>query len=73
MQEFPKVVYRTGKQIEPFYDPYPPELNTKRQEEFYRRLFDSGVWCYLLNTGSYKGTNIPVHRSHMYIRHILEI
>lgn len=58
---------------EPFYDPYPPELNHKRQEEFYRRLFDSGVSCYLLNTGSYKRMNIPVHRTHMYIRHILEI
>lgn len=58
---------------EPFYDPYPPEPNHERQEDFYRRLFDSGVWCYLLNTGSYKRMNIPVHRTHMYIRHILEI
>jgi ATP-dependent phosphoenolpyruvate carboxykinase len=62
---------KTG--YEPFYDPYPPELNKKRQEEFYRRVFDSGVACYLLNTGSYKGMNLPVHRTHMYIRHILEV
>mgnify|MGYP001089912636 CR=1 FL=1 len=62
---------KTG--YEPFYDPYPPELNEERQEKFYRRLFDSGVSCYLLNTGSYKGINIPVHRTHMYIRHILEV
>ncbi|HJX70172.1 MAG TPA: hypothetical protein VJ441_03660, partial [Dehalococcoidia bacterium] len=58
---------------EPFYNPYPPELNEKRQEELYRRLFDSGVSCYLLNTGTYKGVNLPVHRTHMYIRHILEV
>jgi ATP-dependent phosphoenolpyruvate carboxykinase len=58
---------------EPFYNPYPPELNEKSQEELYRRLFASGVSCYLLNTGSYKGINIPVHRTHMYIRHLLEI
>jgi ATP-dependent phosphoenolpyruvate carboxykinase len=58
---------------ESFFDPYPPELNARRQEEFYTRLFDSGVTCYLLNTGTYKRMNIPVHRTHMYLRHILEI
>ncbi len=58
---------------EPFYNPYPPEMDLDKQERLFRRLFDSGVTCYLLNTGSYKGVDIPVHRSHMYIRHILEI
>jgi hypothetical protein len=59
--------------FEPFYDPYPPELNHKRQEEFYRRLFDENVFFYLLNTGSHKGIKITPHQTHTYIRRIIEI
>lgn len=58
---------------EAFYNPYPPEMDNEEQEAFFRRLFDAGVSCYLLNTGSYEGVNLPVHRTHMYIRHILDI
>jgi len=58
---------------EPFYDPYPPEINRDRQEELYKRLFESGVLFYLLNTGSYKGRKIGTHQTHMYIRHIVGV
>jgi len=57
---------------EPFYDPYPPELDHERQERFYRRLFDERVLFYLLNTGSYEGINITPHQTHTYIRGIIE-
>lgn len=58
---------------EPFYNPYPPELNLERQEQFFRRLYSDGVLFYLLNTGHYKNRKISTHQTHMYIRHILGI
>jgi len=58
---------------EPFYDPYPPQLNTERQEHLYRKLFEYDVLFYLLNTGSYQGRKITTHQTHMYIRHIVGI
>lgn len=58
---------------EPFYNPYPPEIDHVKQEAFFRRLFNYEITFYLLNTGSYKGVNIAPHQTHMYIRHILEI
>jgi len=58
---------------EPFYDPYPPEINMDRQEELYKKLFEAGVLFYLLNTGSHKGRKITTHQTHMYIRHIIGV
>lgn len=61
---------KTG--FEPFYNPYPPELNEIRQEAFFRKLFDHGALFYLLNTGSYENRNITPHQTHTYIRRIVE-
>lgn len=61
---------KTG--FEPFYNPYPPELNLKSQESFFRKLFSCEVLFYLLNTGSYQGREITPHRTHTYIRRIIE-
>jgi len=58
---------------EPFYNPYPPEMDLDRQEHFFRRLYDSGVLFYLLNTGHYKNRKISAHQTHMYIRHIIGV
>jgi len=58
---------------EPFYNPYPPELDKDRQRELFKKLYDCGVQFYLLNTGSYKDVDIQPHQTHSYIRHILEI
>jgi hypothetical protein len=58
---------------EPFYNPYPPEINLERQEKFFRRLYDSGVKFYLLNTGHHKNRKITLHQTHMYIRHIIGV
>jgi len=57
---------------EPWFNPYPPEIDSDRQEKFFRKLYHCGVRYYLLNTGSYKGVNIQPHQTHMYIRHILQ-
>ena len=59
--------------FEPFYNPYPPELDKEKQEKFFRKLFNSGVSFYLLNTGSFKKIEIMPHQTHMYIRHIIGI
>jgi len=61
---------KTG--FEPFYNPYPPELNKERQEKFFRELFKHKVLFYLLNTGSFQGVNITPHQTHTYIRRIVE-
>ena len=58
---------------EPWYNPYPPEIDSDRQEKFFGKLYRCGVRYYLLNTGSYKGVNIQPHQTHMYIRHILQV
>jgi ATP-dependent phosphoenolpyruvate carboxykinase len=58
---------------EPFYDPYPLEMDLERQEKFFRKLFDCGVIFYILNTGSYKGKKIEVHQTHAYIRAALKL
>jgi len=52
---------------------YPPELDKVKQEKFFRKLFNSGVSFYLLNTGSFKKIEIMPHQTHMYIRHIIGI
>lgn len=59
--------------FEPFYNPYPPELDLDIQERFFRRLYESGVLFYLGNTGSHDGRKITVHQTHTYIRAILEV
>jgi len=58
---------------EPFYDPYQLEMDMKRQEKFFRKLFDYDVLFYLLNTGSYHGRKIEVHQSHAYVRAALRL
>lgn len=57
---------------EPFYNPYPSELNPETQEKFFKKLYDSGVLFYMLNTGSYEKTDITPHQTHTYIRTIVE-
>ena len=57
---------------EPFFNPYPPEINVETQEAFFRRLYNSGAKFYMLNTGKYDGKKITIHQTHMYIRHIVE-
>ena len=58
---------------EPYYDPYQLEMNVKRQEEFFRKLFEYGIQFYLLNTGSYQGRKIEIHQTHAYIRAALRL
>lgn len=58
---------------EPFYNPYPTEMNLEHQEQFFRRLYNAGVRFYLLNTGHYKNRKISTHQTHMYIRHIIGV
>jgi hypothetical protein len=58
---------------EQFYNPYPPELNQEAQEKFFRKLYNSGVKFYMLNTGKYDEKKITIHQTHMYVRHIIEI
>ena len=58
---------------EPFFNPYPPEINLETQEAFFRKLYNSGTKFYMLNTGKYDGKKITIHQTHMYIRHIIEV
>jgi ATP-dependent phosphoenolpyruvate carboxykinase len=58
---------------EPFFDPYLLEMDSKRQEEFFRKLFDHGIIFYLLNTGSYRGRKIEIHQTHAYVRAALRL
>jgi ATP-dependent phosphoenolpyruvate carboxykinase len=48
-------------------------MDSKRQEEFFRKLFDYGIIFYLLNTGSYRGRKIEIHQTHAYIRAALRL
>lgn len=57
---------------EPFYNPYPAELDHKAQEKFFKKLYDSGVLFYMMNTGSYESRDITPHQTHTYIRTIVE-
>lgn len=58
--------------FEPFYNPYPVEMDKAKQEKFFRELFKKGVLFYMLNTGSYEGLKITPHQTHTYIRRIIE-
>jgi len=57
---------------EPFYNPYPAELDYDMQRKFFKKLYDSGVLFYLMNTGSYEKRDITAHQTHTYIRAIIE-
>lgn len=62
-----------GVAREPFFNPYPPEINLETQEAFFRKLYNSGAKFYMLNTGKYDEKKITIHQTHMYIRHIIEV
>jgi hypothetical protein len=45
---------------EPFYNPYPPEVDFGLMEGFFRKLHGTGASFHLLNTGHYNGKKITV-------------